>query len=164
MKRYLLGGMLALLVGARAVAGPTAGVGAAMTEAAQKFLASLNDAERAKAVMTFDDPARLDWHNIPKPQRKGLQLRDMSRSCRPLRWGLGILCQSRRAGSSKVITALARSASLSEARNFCAASVMAAPTPAVGPATARAPTSNANIPPNKYRFMAASSSRSWLIK
>jgi uncharacterized protein DUF3500 len=56
----------------------TAGVGAAMSEAAQKFLAALTPEQAAKARMKFDDPARLDWHNIPKPQRKGLQLRDMT--------------------------------------------------------------------------------------
>jgi len=56
----------------------TANVGAAMTDAAQKFLATLNDAARAKATMSYDDPRRLDWHNIPKPERKGLQVRDMT--------------------------------------------------------------------------------------
>lgn len=53
-------------------------VGADMAAAAKAFLNSLNEAERAKATMAFDDPARLDWHNIPKEQRKGLQLGDMS--------------------------------------------------------------------------------------
>ena len=28
--------------------------------------------------MEFDDPARQDWHNIPKAERKGLQFRDMN--------------------------------------------------------------------------------------
>lgn len=55
-----------------------ADVAQAMTTAAQAFLASLNEGEAAKAVMDFDDPARLDWHNIPKPSRKGLQLADMN--------------------------------------------------------------------------------------
>lgn len=53
-------------------------VGAAMAVAAQAFLAALDAEERELATMAFDDPARLDWHNIPKPERKGLQLRDMS--------------------------------------------------------------------------------------
>ena len=57
-----------------------AGVGDAMTTAAQKFLASLNDEESVKATMEFDDPARVDWHNIPKAKRKGLPLHDMSAS------------------------------------------------------------------------------------
>jgi hypothetical protein len=57
---------------------PTSAVGLAMTQAAERFLAALDAEDRALAVMDFDNPARLDWHNIPKPQRKGLQLRDMS--------------------------------------------------------------------------------------
>ncbi len=52
--------------------------GVAMADAANEFLASLDDADRTLVVMDFDDPRRLDWHNIPKPERKGLQLRDMS--------------------------------------------------------------------------------------
>ena len=63
---------------------PTAPVGAAMTKAAQAFLASLDDKALAKASMAFDDPARLDWHNIPKDQRKGLQVRDMTAPQREL--------------------------------------------------------------------------------
>ncbi len=56
----------------------SASVGAAMTEAAQKYLAALNADKLAIAKMAFDDPRRLDWHNIPKPERKGLQLHDMT--------------------------------------------------------------------------------------
>ena len=62
----------------RATATSAADVGAAMTEAAQAFLASLQPDELAKATMKFDDPARLDWTNIPKKQRKGLPIRDMT--------------------------------------------------------------------------------------
>jgi hypothetical protein len=52
--------------------------GVAMAEAADAWLASLDADDRDTATMDFDDPARLDWHNIPKPERKGIQLRDMS--------------------------------------------------------------------------------------
>jgi len=59
--------------------GASAGdVGAAMTAAALACLASLQPDELATATMKFDDPARLDWTNIPKKQRKGLPLRDMT--------------------------------------------------------------------------------------
>jgi len=77
---------LALVFGAIASAKEptTATVGAAMTDAAQAFLKSLSPAERAKAEMKFDDPARLDWHNIPKPRRKGLQVKEMSPEQRKL--------------------------------------------------------------------------------
>ncbi len=63
-------------------AASTSSVGLAMTDAAQKFLAALSPEQKAKATMKFDDPARLDWHNIPKPQRKGLQVRDMNEAQR----------------------------------------------------------------------------------
>ena len=82
MIRFLLA-FLCLLVSLQALHGEdhaSSDVGGAMTTAAQSFLASLNDEEAAKATMRFDDPARLDWHNIPKTNRKGLQFRDMSPS------------------------------------------------------------------------------------
>jgi hypothetical protein len=80
MSRLLLA-LLTLLVSLRTVHGEertASDVGQAMATAAQGFLASLNAEESAKANLDFDDPARLDWHNIPKPERKGLQFRDMS--------------------------------------------------------------------------------------
>jgi hypothetical protein len=48
----------------------TESIGTAMTEAAKKFLDSLDKHALAKASMDFNDPARLDWHNIPKPSRR----------------------------------------------------------------------------------------------
>jgi hypothetical protein len=62
--------------------------GEAMATAAEKFLGSLDKEELAKATMDFDDPARQDWHNIPKPERKGLQYRDMSAAQKELCRGL----------------------------------------------------------------------------
>jgi hypothetical protein len=55
-------------------------VAQAMANAAQAFLDQLDDTTRAKALRSFDDPKRVDWHNIPKPVRKGLQLREMTAS------------------------------------------------------------------------------------
>ena len=34
--------------------------------AARDFLASLDDAQRGRAQLAFDDPARLDWHFVPR--------------------------------------------------------------------------------------------------
>jgi hypothetical protein len=62
----------------------TESVGASMADAANKFLASLDAGQRTNATMKFDDPARLDWHNIPKAERKGLQVRDMTATQRKL--------------------------------------------------------------------------------
>jgi hypothetical protein len=49
-----------------------------MIAAGQGFLGTLSADERARATMPFDDPARLDWHFIPKPERKGLQIKYMN--------------------------------------------------------------------------------------
>lgn len=48
-----------------------------MAEKAGKFLDALEPAKKSKALMAFDNPARLDWHWIPKPERKGAKLGDM---------------------------------------------------------------------------------------
>ncbi|MEX2118995.1 MAG: DUF3500 domain-containing protein [Pirellulales bacterium] len=53
------------------------GAGADMTQAAAAFLEGLPEDKRQQASMEFDDPARLDWHFIPKAHRKGLQIKDM---------------------------------------------------------------------------------------
>ncbi len=56
--------------------------GGDMTQAAQQFLASLPEAQQRQAVVGFDDPARLDWHFIPKDMRKGVQIKHMSEASR----------------------------------------------------------------------------------
>jgi hypothetical protein len=48
-----------------------------MTEAANRFLASLTPEQRAQATFKFDDAERVNWHFIPK-ERKGLPLMDMA--------------------------------------------------------------------------------------
>ena len=52
-------------------------VGSSMTKAANEFLASLSEQQRASATMAYDDQRRLDWHFIPKPSRKGVQIKEM---------------------------------------------------------------------------------------
>jgi hypothetical protein len=54
----------------------------AITPQAERFLKTLSSEQRALAVMPMDAPQRTDWHFIPKPQRKGLQLRDMQEAQR----------------------------------------------------------------------------------
>jgi Protein of unknown function (DUF3500) len=46
-------------------------------ETANRFLASLDNEQRAKATFPFDSDERLNWHFIPKV-RKGLPLREMT--------------------------------------------------------------------------------------
>jgi len=48
-----------------------------MSEAANRFLASLTPEQRAQATFQFDDAERVNWHFIPK-ERKGLPLLDMA--------------------------------------------------------------------------------------
>jgi len=50
----------------------------AMTGTAQSFLGSLSAEQRKQATMAFDNPARTDWHYIPKDTRKGLQIKEMN--------------------------------------------------------------------------------------
>jgi hypothetical protein len=47
-----------------------------MTEAANRFLASLTPEQRAKATFQFDDAERVNWFFVPI-ERKGLPLREM---------------------------------------------------------------------------------------
>ena len=58
--------------------------GVDMTQAARDFLAGLSTEQRDAATMKFDDPARLDWHFIPKDKRKGLQIKQMDNQQRKL--------------------------------------------------------------------------------
>jgi len=48
-----------------------------MSEAANRFLASLTPEQRTQATFQFDDAERVNWHFIPK-ERKGLPLLDMA--------------------------------------------------------------------------------------
>jgi hypothetical protein len=48
-----------------------------MTEAANRFLASLTPEQKAKATFKFDDAERVNWFYVPI-ERKGLPLREMS--------------------------------------------------------------------------------------
>jgi Protein of unknown function (DUF3500) len=56
---------------------------AAMTEAANKFIAALNAEQKAKATKSFEDANRLDWHFIPR-DRQGLPLKEMTEAQRQL--------------------------------------------------------------------------------
>jgi Protein of unknown function (DUF3500) len=60
------------------------GAGGDMTKAADRLLASLSTEQASKARMAFEDPRRLDWHFIPKPERKGLQIKEMTGEQRKL--------------------------------------------------------------------------------
>jgi hypothetical protein len=55
-----------------------------MVHCGREFLASLSADQRAKAVVSFDSPQRVDWNFVPKDQRKGLQIKDMDKDQRQL--------------------------------------------------------------------------------
>ena len=54
-----------------------ANTGADLTLAARAFLDTLSADQKATVVLPADSPLRLDWHFIPKDQRKGLQIKHM---------------------------------------------------------------------------------------
>jgi hypothetical protein len=70
--------LVVLLVAAGAARLAFQKTASAMTAAANAFLESLSPELRSQARMAFDDPARFDWHYIPKDKRKGLQIKNMS--------------------------------------------------------------------------------------
>jgi hypothetical protein len=72
----LLAVVMLAAVGAARLNRPTSG--ASMTAAAESFVGTLTDQQRSQAVLSYDGPQRTDWHYIPKPTRKGLQVKDMN--------------------------------------------------------------------------------------
>ena len=61
--------------------------GGLMASAANRFLASLDDETKARAVFPFESPERLNWHFIPR-ERKGLPFKAMNQASRQLAFGL----------------------------------------------------------------------------
>ena len=53
-----------------------------MTTATKKFLKKLDKKQRAIAQMPYNTPQRVDWHFIPKDERKGLQIKYMNQKQR----------------------------------------------------------------------------------
>lgn len=49
-----------------------------MMVCASEWASLLKEDQRAQALLDYDTPKRVDWHFIPKNDRKGLQVRDMS--------------------------------------------------------------------------------------
>ncbi len=57
---------------------------AAMSDSAKKFLASLNAEQKAKAHFDFDSDKRTEWFFVPRNERKGLPLKEMTEPQRKL--------------------------------------------------------------------------------
>jgi hypothetical protein len=84
-KRLLLAlVVLAGVAGVAYVAQNVESAGVKMTDAAEKFLDSLKEDQKAKAVFDFDSKERTNFHFVPlqdkdgKPTRKGLRLEEMT--------------------------------------------------------------------------------------
>lgn len=74
---------VALLAGVAVVARQAPPPTAPMAAAAAKFLAGLDDKQKAKATFTFDDPHREKWYFTPqqangRPTRKGVRLDELT--------------------------------------------------------------------------------------
>jgi hypothetical protein len=90
--RFLLAlALAACLVGVGYVAPKgNESAGQKMIAAADKFLASLTDDQKAKATFDFDSKERTNWHFVPlqdkekRPTRKGLPLQDMTKEQKKL--------------------------------------------------------------------------------
>jgi len=61
--------------------------GSNMADAARRFLAALDEGQKAKAAFPFDSPERFNWHWIPR-ERKGLPFKSLTPEQRALAFGL----------------------------------------------------------------------------
>ena len=62
-------------------------VGSNMADAARRFLAALDDGQKARAAFAFDSPERFNWHWIPR-ERKGVPFKEFTPEQRSLAFGL----------------------------------------------------------------------------
>ncbi|MFV0457726.1 MAG: DUF3500 domain-containing protein [Actinomycetales bacterium] len=63
-------------------------VASAMLVAAMGLVETLTTAQRQYLVLPMDAPQRMDWDIIPRPEKTGLSLHDLSRSQKTLVWDL----------------------------------------------------------------------------
>jgi len=89
MKRLLFA-LAAVLVGAVGVTVASQRSAAAMSSAAEKWLASLTSDQKQRATFPFDSDERQHWHYVPNEQfpRKGVQIKEMTEAQRALAWDL----------------------------------------------------------------------------
>ena len=113
LTRFGLMGLFAI----QALASPLWGHGPpeAMAQAANTFLASLDEEQRQKATFEFDDEERVNWHFIPR-SRKGLPLKEMRADQRQLAFAL-LQSPLSHAGFSKSVTIMSLERVLHELEN-----------------------------------------------
>jgi len=81
-----LSGLVVLLVIGYSLLGTVAKMrsAAVMADSANKFVASLNAEQKAKAVYPFDSDQRIDWYFVPRQTRRGVPLKDLNEQQRKL--------------------------------------------------------------------------------
>jgi hypothetical protein len=87
MRLSLTLAIMALNLGGWSQSTPADEIGSAMADSAQRFVASLDDAQKARATFAFTSPERVNWHWIPR-ERKGLPIKSMKAEQRALAFGL----------------------------------------------------------------------------
>src|SRR5262245_15741049 len=89
MTRLILA-LTAVLVGALGVTIASQRSAAAMSAAADRWLASLTPDQKLRATFPFESDERLHWHFVPNEQfpRKGVQIKEMTDAQRSLAWNL----------------------------------------------------------------------------
>jgi hypothetical protein len=89
MKRFALV-ITTVLLGALAVTIASQRSAAAMSTAADRWLASLTPDQKQRATFPFDSDERQHWHYVPNEQfpRKGVQIKEMTDAQRALAWDL----------------------------------------------------------------------------
>jgi hypothetical protein len=60
----------------------------ALTKAAMALVGTLTSEQRGVAILPYDTPKRVDWHFIPKDERKGLQVKLMTKEQQSSAMGL----------------------------------------------------------------------------
>jgi Protein of unknown function (DUF3500) len=118
LSRLLLAlALAACLVGVAYVAPKSESAGLKMVAAADKFVASLTDDQKAKATFDFDNKERTNWHFVPRqdaqkrPTRKGLPLQDMTREQKKLAMDL-VAAGTSASGDKKATTIMSLEAIL----------------------------------------------------
>jgi hypothetical protein len=82
-KKFTLPVVLLILITAVGATRLRPAPGAAeMTASAERFVETLSPTQRSQTLIAYDAPERTDWHYIPKPSRKGLQVKEMDQGQR----------------------------------------------------------------------------------
>jgi len=87
--------------------------GSAVTDQAAAFVDTLSAEQKQTAVLKYGTPLRLDWHFIPKNERKGLQIKHMEPNQRKAALSLLRSCLSK-SGYSKATRIMALEGVLAE--------------------------------------------------